>query len=44
MASNKDIDMTDTTERGAHECFEFKEGDNLEHMFRPQNVCSKRED
>lgn len=44
MASNKDIDVTDTTEKGAHEWFEPEEGDNIVHMCHTQNVCSERED
>lgn len=42
--NNSDNDMTDTTERGANENCESEEGDNLEHMFHPQNVCSETDD
>lgn len=44
IANNTDNDMADTTERGANENYEPVEGDNLENMFHPQNVCSETDD
>lgn len=41
---DSDNDMADTTERGANENCEPEEGDNLENMFHPQNVCSETDD